>query len=571
MQDQLFNTKNKTYSISYDNAGCSNIELWNPKVDNYNGMLRVKVDAKAQLGQQLGDQCLTFLNWQGKLDLYNTIKLSQTGRSIIIKTVDSKLLTSNGKVDTNTNQLWQMVQNNVYPLMDKVVIDLNKPLNDLKTFMPGFLGNKEQIIADQLINSFAINNINSNPDAVLLNLKFDVPDSTYVKKSAAVLSKKEIELLEKKLNALDNFVSFTIQSFLSPNTPATLRMQLLDQLIDLRYEITALLENINAATKDPVKQLFLDTWINMAPIVRDISKHYDSQTNSLGYVTFIAANDVLYTIEQIGPGFGLDVSIDGLRRLARMLNSDPSFDPLELNEDQIPTFKFDNNVVSEEYLPPVSKPQSNWLDFIIQPSYASQALSKKEIKRLNNWVPKRKDMNKYLPMVQQVLSQAMEIELKKSTLNKKYHKLYRSLVYATAWQESCWRQFQVVKRQRWPLKSSSGDLGLMQINPRVWRGFYSVHKIKWDITYNARTGAEIIMHYLQRYAIRKKEHIKTGKLDNLARATYSGYNGGPRQYARYRNKNAPKQIKRIDKAFYKKFTAVYNGNTMAVKSCYPGI
>jgi hypothetical protein len=36
-------------------------------------------------------------------------------------------------------------------------------------------------------------------------------------------------------------------------------------------------------------------------------------------MTFIAATDVIYELENIGAPFGLDISSDGLRKLARIL------------------------------------------------------------------------------------------------------------------------------------------------------------------------------------------------------------------------------------------------------------
>jgi hypothetical protein len=43
------------------------------------------------------------------------------------------------------------------------------------------------------------------------------------------------------------------------------------------------------------------------------------EVEGLRYLTFIAATDVMYELENIGAPFGLEVSSDGLRRLARML------------------------------------------------------------------------------------------------------------------------------------------------------------------------------------------------------------------------------------------------------------
>ena len=108
----------------------------------------------------------------------------------------------------------------------------------------------------------------------------------------------------------------------------------------------------------------------------------------------------------------------------------------------------------------------------------------------------------------------------------------------------------------------------MQINPRVWRGFYDVHALKWDLVYNARAGADILQHFLVRYALRHREHEKTGKLESLARSTYASYNGGPRQYDRYRRKNATKRERKVDALFYEKYRVIRSGRKLAVKDCF---
>jgi hypothetical protein len=69
--------------------------------------------------------------------------------------------------------------------------------------------------------------------------------------------------------------------------------------------------------------------------------------------------------------------------------------------------------------------------------------------------------------------------------------------------------------------------------------------------YNGRAGAEILMTFLTRYALRKNEHKQIG--GNLAWATYSAYNGGPGHLTRYRAAKPIPQIKRVDDAFWRKY------------------
>jgi hypothetical protein len=44
----------------------------------------------------------------------------------------------------------------------------------------------------------------------------------------------------------------------------------------------------------------------------------------------------------------------------------------------------------------------------------------------------------------------------------------------------------------------------MQVNRIVWRNVYDVKGVNGDISYNGNAGAEILHHYLTRYAIAKK-------------------------------------------------------------------
>jgi septal ring-binding cell division protein DamX len=95
-----------------------------------------------------------------------------------------------------------------------------------------------------------------------------------------------------------------------------------------------------------------------------------------------------------------------------------------------------------------------------------------------------------------------------------------------------------------------------------------VKALQGDIAYNAAAGSEILIHYLIDYAIKKGEHKKTGSVDNLARATYALYNGGPRHLRRYREAKTPKSLQKVDAAFWGKYQAIRAGNELAVTQCY---
>lgn len=75
---------------------------------------------------------------------------------------------------------------------------------------------------------------------------------------------------------------------------------------------------------------------------------------------------------------------------------------------------------------------------------------------------------------------------------------------------------------------------------------------------------------MTRYALKKGEHKKHGGLDNLARSAYSMYNGGPRQFSRYRNSRAGAWPQKVDKAFHAKYIQVKRGDELAVAACLGG-
>ena len=95
---------------------------------------------------------------------------------------------------------------------------------------------------------------------------------------------------------------------------------------------------------------------------------------------------------------------------------------------------------------------------------------------------------------------------------------------------------------------------------------YDIKGLTGDIAYNANAGAEILHYYLTRFVIPKKENQQPG--GNLARSSYSAYNGGPGALARYRGVRQSPTWKKVDDAFWEKFQTVSAGQELAVKGCY---
>jgi len=68
--------------------------------------------------------------------------------------------------------------------------------------------------------------------------------------------------------------------------------------------------------------------------------------------------------------------------------------------------------------------------------------------------------------------------------------------------------------------------------------------------------------------VQKAEHRYAGGTDNLARAAYAAYNGGPSHLSRYRIETTRPTLQQIDDLFWQKYSAVKEGRVREVASCY---
>ena len=152
------------------------------------------------------------------------------------------------------------------------------------------------------------------------------------------------------------------------------------------------------------------------------------------------------------------------------------------------------------------------------------------------------------------------------SLQWQYRRTYLNLVKSTAWQESCWRQFVRVNGRVRFLESATDDVGMMQVNRHVWRGFYSIPRLEWDVVYNVGAGAEILLR-LMTSAEARPSAAGGAAVTDIARSTYAAYNGGPGAFNRWRRPDEPAQARAIDQSFWPRFKAIAGGQLFDILSC----
>jgi hypothetical protein len=372
----------------------------------------------------------------------------------------------------------------------------------------------------------------------------------------------------------DSFFTFIVRRF-GQEISGEPREALAQVFLVSRYELTQTITRLRAG-QNPVPQLYLNAWARLSPVINKALPALSNESASR-YGNFIRAADNLAAVTKQGSQLGLlQLSPDALRALAQVVDPSSVADPIAYNLNVDSALRNLLGLDAAVGVPSSEKRQSSLRHFprpvnVLESSLPSRSVrlalaAESDTKKLNQWVPDDGELEPYLLAVRSLLTALSDKVGTKTKLAEEHKSLYRHIVLTAAWQESCWRQFIKKGQSLAPLASASGDLGLMQVNRNTWRNLYDIKRLGGDIEYNGYAGGEILHYYLTRYAVKNNEHKQQG--GNLARATYSAYNGGPNHLSRYRTAKPNPELKKVDEAFWDKFQLVSAGRELEVQRCY---
>ncbi len=557
---QLLTGPDQSRELLEDPGGCSEIVLSEPQLAPRNRQLEVLAAVRARMGLGESGACTTLLTWQGRIRVTGTPELRNSGTALGFVPDTVLLLDPQGQ-PLASGGLQQMVDSSARTFLSDFTVNLAPQLESVAALLPEVLPrhSRQQIAA--LVAGLHLSDLRVGEDTLDVDIVFDVEPADEAPRPEHALSEEELARWEERWQMMDALLVLVVKHYAAATQLQELREALLDALIESRYRLRDALVEPPGAGEDLVRTWFLQSWETLAPILRRIGLEQAGEEHLL-WLSVVSATDALTALDRLGPGVGLDISTDGLRRLARMINGGAGKELLRYSDEVDPALRR----LLEEHLESTA-PASTWrLEFSLFPRAVAA-----DTGRLNRWSPKPEELADYLPQLAALLHTSATTALARRNLEPAQEQLFRRLVLATAWQESCWRQYVVSdERKLVPLRSGTGDVGLMQMNERVWRGFYDQQQLRWDIAYNGAAGAEVLLDYLVKQAIRKGEHKQPGGLSNLARSAYSAYNGGPSQFSRYRSKSASAYGKKVDAAFWDKYQQVAAGNEMSVSRCLGG-
>ncbi len=576
---EVYTSPGGTAVVWDDGTGCGYLKLREPSVSSSGNRVRVVTRGEARVGTPVGTTCLAPLQWEGFIEALEEPRLSDTRRVLQFSVVESNLYDTNWKKGFFTGKLWDLVKAHVQPRFEAVRIDLNVPLQDLRGVLPLLLDPGDGTRIARMLDSIHMTGATVGDSGVSVALGFVVdpitagatPPAPAAATPEPTLSVEELQRWEQSWQRWDAFLTFVVKQAGRDATTKELQQALAEVLIEARYDILEALAPTTPGAPDPTRELFLKTWERLAPVVRRSALALPGAVG-LRYMSFIAAGDALAALDQAGPDMGLDISADGLRRMARIVAPLSTEDPLAYSTAVDPDLR---QVFG--FGPPLPAPDLSgapddtaWWWHLLTPRRAAAVEERPAVTSLQKWIADPDAIDAYLQAVHDLLDEVTKQTLANADLEERNRDVYRRLVLATAWQESCWRQFVREHAKVTYIKSAVGSTGMMQVNEHVWRGVYDLRGLRWDIRYNGRAGAEILLRYLQDYAISHHEDAQPGGIDNLARATYAVYNGGPGHLARYRKKATRTSLRRIDTLFWQKYQAVSAGKEADVTRCLVG-
>ncbi|HEB72909.1 MAG TPA: lytic transglycosylase domain-containing protein [Nitrospirae bacterium] len=585
IKNSVFTDPGETAVALDENNGCQKITLSEPQAADEGRFVRLKTRVKARAGAYLFNKCVAPVEWEGYIEVVQEVRFDDDW-VLRFRASDSRLYNSEGSPARLTGIIYSLIKTYVHAYLDQIEINLAPPVTKMKKTIAPFFGPQASAPLKKLVKSFRPGKIRMTKDAVRMEILAETDESADKREDEKKLGDDERERFTGSWEAWDSFLAYLLTSLPDGSLPPEDQQILLDTLLDMRSRfITGLAEH--TLGPDFVRDQFTDSWTALEPVFRKRLDHGHAKS-ALGYLAFFTSSDALVTLDKIGFAFGVEISRNGLLRLARLLADDrpapltysgnvdtklrkslglgepldeggPSFDEDELDLESV-------GVDKTGYMPQL-------IDFLATGmAWADTSQNKSKIEMILKWVATKKNLTSYLQRARRLIDESAAANLKKSSIPKKYHQLYRFIVPATAWQESCFRQFKKSRGKVTYLRSyNNTSVGIMQINERVWRGIYNPKSLRWNIRYNAMAGAEIADIYLRRYALRKMNKSKPLSADTLARAVYAMYNGGPGQFRKFLKRSARGKFYLSDRLFRQKYLWVKKNRRDKMTACFAGM
>jgi hypothetical protein len=569
-----FTGPGQTAVAAEKDAGCTLITLSDPRVGQEDGRLVVTVRTRLTAGVSIWGKCLQPVEWQGQVRLFQRVWVDPESLRLRVRTEDSRVLDPQGEPTVVAELVWSLIREHVHGFLDQFTVNLRPPVQDLDTqlpllFRPGMRREVRKWLATLRPAGARVEARAVRADLVM---EVEPPPARPRAEPPAPLSPAERDALVAYWEAWDAYLVHQLVALAKERVSREDADELFLVLLENRHGFLEALRSPRLS-RDLVREQFLAAWQRLAPLLRRYLLDEPSP-HLLNYLAFFTAGDALEVLDRLGPHLGLEISREGLMRLARLVKAADYFPELEYGygvDRELRELLRLGEPPAGGAPPVVEQPleePAGGLGWLVGAAWA--AAPPPPPKDISHWRPPTQgEAAPYLARVEKVLQAAVDDTLDDSGLAARWNDFFQRLILASAWQESCWRQFHHRDgRLTYLVSYNNTSVGLMQINERVWRGMFEVHSLRWDIGYNARAGCQIMENYLRRYALKRLG--RQAQPDLLARTVYAMYNGGPGQVKGFPRRLQKGDLHLSDRLFWKKYQAVKAGDLHKVAGCLVG-
>jgi hypothetical protein len=583
----------QTAILLNENDGCMKITISEPSVRQESSQILFETKVHVVAGTYILNNCVMPIEWEGYLALVQK-PIVDSRWNLSFHTVDSTLYDKHHRSSKIAGTVWDLVKTQVYEYLEGITINLAPPILELKSVLVELFPFDQQAQVQRMLESMRPGKIDPTSVALQIGILTEVVETKKEDKDIEreKISTDELEVFIDTWEAWDSFLVYMLTSLLKEPLSEADRQIFLDTLLETRYRfVTDLLDG--TVERDFVREQFISAWEKLSPIIRN--QLGDDPSKSLfGYLAFFTAADALSALDKISPTMGIEISRNGLIRLARLLAEDKSLTldyHLGVNSKlrrvlglgappkaSGPVTNSEELEIGEEEIDLIEDNDSSFTKLIMslmcKSAWAKADKLTITFKDIIPWVFSKKNFETYVDRIKALLEEASDGALNNSKIEDRYHDLYRRIVLSTAWQESCFRQFRVRKRKvTYLLSYNRTSVGLMQVNERVWRGMYDRQHLRWDIQYNAAAGCEILEIYIRKYTLDRIKKMKVGLTlddDTFARIVYAMYNGGPGQFKKILKRNKEGTFYSSDKLYFEKYSWVKNRQWENIRKCLIG-
>ena len=328
---QLFNTSDGSREILNDPAGCSRIVLSNPRIGAQQENIEIVASYQAQLGVEVFGSCQNLVDRQGHI-AYLGQPLIQAGAKAVKLEPRASWITNSEGDRIVSGPLWDAAAVRLAEFFGDFEVNVTPYTNSLVAFLPEIMPHRDTTQLQTTIDSIALSDLQVGDLGLNFSIDFDVETLAENPEAVAPLTQEELVQAELQWQMMDTLLMGAVKRYAAATELRSLRSALLDILIDSRYRLLDALTEPADRSSDAVRNWFIESWHRLNPVVREIALQQTGQEQLLWMHT-LTASDALYALNRLGSTIGLELTTEGLRRMARMVNAELADELLRYSEE----------------------------------------------------------------------------------------------------------------------------------------------------------------------------------------------------------------------------------------------